>query len=284
MKSKTKEILSDIIFCGGGCILYSAAIHIFAEENDIAHGGATGVAMLVNYLFPKIPIGVSALIINIPLFILAWKFIGGKFIAKSFLVTLFLSVAIDMLSFLPSYKGDKILATCFCGALSGISMALIFIRGLTSGGTDILARLINLKKPHLSMGRLILIADFVVVISAGLIYRNFESVMYSLILIFISTFVVDKILFGLTDSRTLLIISSCPEKISKNIMEEMSRGVSIISVKGAYTGESRKMLMCALRKSQINKIVKRIYEIDERAFTVILSSSEVLGEGFNDKR
>lgn len=284
MKSKIKEIFSDIIFCGGGCILYSVAIRVFAEENDIAQGGVTGIAMLINYVFPEIPIGISTFVINVPLFILAWKFIGGKFIAKSFLVMLFLSFAIDMLSFLPSYKGDKMLATCFCGVLSGISMALIFIRGITSGGTDILAKLIRLKKPQLSMGRLILMADFIVVISAGFVYRNFESAMYSLILIFISSFVIDKILFGLTDSRILLIISKHPEKIIREIMDEMSRGVSILTAEGAYTGKNKKMLMCALRRGEVNSIIRKIYEFDADAFTVVLPSSEILGKGFNEKR
>lgn len=283
MKNKIKESFLDIIFCGGGCILYSAAIHIFAEDNDIAQGGVTGIAMLINFIFPKVPIGTIALFLNLPLFLLAWKMIGGKFIAKSFLVTIFLSVSIDALSFLPSYTGDKLLASIFCGVLSGVAMALIFIRGLTSGGTDILAKLIRLKKPQISMGKLILIADFAVVISAGLVYRNFESAMYSLILIFVSSLFIDKILFGLTDSRTLLIITKKAQKIAIEIMVEFGRGVSILPVEGAYTGESKKMLLCALRRSEVNRVIKMIPDFDQNAFTIVLPSSEIVGEGFQNK-
>ncbi len=281
MKNKIKDIFLDIIYCGGGCILYSAAIGIFCEGNDIAQGGVTGIAMLVNYLFPKIPTGIGVFLLNLPLFLIAWKKIGGKFIAKSFLVTVFLSFAIDTISFLPSYTGDKMLASIFCGVLSGISMALVFIRGLTTGGTDILAKLIRLRKPQMSMGRLILISDFFVVTLSGFVYGKIESAMYSLVLIFVSSFVIDKILFGLTDSRTLLIVTESPEEISREIMTEMGRGVSLINAEGGYTGKSRKMLICALKKSEVGKIVKIIPLIDKNAFTIVLPSSEIIGEGFN---
>ncbi len=280
MKNKLKENFLDIIFCGGGCVLYSAAIRVFAEENDIAQGGATGIAMLVNHIFPRLSVGVSVLLLNIPLFILAWKFIGGRFIFKSFLVTAFLSVSLDLFSFLPAYTGDKMLSSLFCGVLSGVSLALIFIRDLTSGGTDILARLIRLKKPHFSMGRLILITDFLVVISAGIVYRNAESAMYSLVLIFVSSYVIDKILFGLTDSRTLLIISDHPQKIATEIMSEFSRGVSILPAEGGYTGNSKKILLCALKRTEAPHIINVISNLDKNAFTIVLPSSEIVGQGF----
>ncbi len=280
MKNKIKETFLDIIFCGGGCIIYSAAISVFLKDNNIAQGGVTGFSMLVNSLFPFLPIGIVSLVLNIPLFIAALRKIGGKFIIKSFLVTVFLSVSIDGLSFLPSYKGDKMLSVIFCGVLSGLSMALILMRNLTSGGTDILAKLIKLKKPHLSMGRLILISDFLVVILSGIVYKNAESAMYSLILIFVSSYVIDKILFGLTDSRTLMIITSSWQKISLVIMNELGRGVSIINVNGGYTGKERKMLFCALKRNEVNLASKIITEFDENAFTVVLPSSEIIGEGF----
>ncbi|MBQ7956508.1 MAG: YitT family protein [Clostridia bacterium] len=280
MKNKIKETFYDIIFCGGGCILYSVAISVFAEDNGITQGGITGVAMLVNFLFPLIPTGVASFIFNVPLFILAFFRIGGKFIAKSFLVTTFLSFSIDALSFLPSYTGDRMLSSIFCGVLSGISMAMILMRDLTSGGTDIVAKLIRLKKPHFSMGRLILITDFIVIALAGAVYRNAESAMYSLVLIFVSSYVLDKILFGLTDSRTLLIITSSWQKISLGIMSEIGRGVSILNVEGAYTGKERKLLMCAVRRNEVSKIAKMIPEFDKNAFTIVLPSSEIMGEGF----
>lgn len=194
MKNKIRETLLDIIFCGGGCIIYSAAINIFAQNNDIVQGGVTGIAMLINYLLPRIPTGTGALLLNLPLFIIAWRKIGGKFIAKSFLVTIFLSIAIDTITFLPAYTGDKITASILCGVMSGFSMSLVFLRDLTTGGTDILAKLIRLRKPDMSMGRLILISDFFVVILSGLVYGKIESAVYSLVLIFVSSYVIDKML------------------------------------------------------------------------------------------
>lgn len=284
MKNKIKETFLDIIFCGGGCILYSAAIRIFAESNDIAQGGVTGLAMLINYIFPKIPIGVGAFLLNLPLFIVAWKKIGGKFIAKSFLVTVFLSFSIDTISFLPTYTGDKMLSSIFCGVLSGLSMALVFIRGLTTGGTDILAKLIRMRKPQMSMGRLILISDFFVVTLSGFVYGKIESALYSMVLIFVSSYVIDKILFGLTDSRTLLIVTEKPEEISALIMNEMGRGVSIINAEGAYTGKGKKILLSAMLRGEVNRVTKIIAEYDKNAFTIILPSSEIMGEGFEGKK
>ena len=282
MKNKIRETLLDIIFCGGGCIIYSAAINIFAENNDIAQGGVTGIAMLINYLFPKIPIGIGAFLLNLPLFLVAWKKIGGKFIGKSFLVTVFLSLAIDTISFLPTYTGDKMLASIFCGVLSGFSMALVFMRGLTTGGTDILAKLIRLRNPRMSMGRLILICDFFVITLSGFVYGKIESAMYSLVLIFVSSYVIDKILFGLTDSRTLMIVTEKHEKMAEVIMNEMSRGVSFLEASGGYTGKKRKILLCALKKSEVSKVMRLLGEIDTNAFTIILPSSEIIGEGFNN--
>lgn len=281
MKNKIKETFTDIIFCGGGCILYSAAIRIFAESNDIAQGGVTGVAMLINYLFPRIDIGVGAFILNLPLFILAWKKIGGRFIAKSFVVTAFLSFAIDNISFLPVYTGDKMLASIFGGVLSGFSVSLVFIRGLTTGGTDILAKLIRLRKPQMSMGKLLLICDFVVVLMSGFVYGKIESAMYSLVLIFVSSYVIDKILFGLTDSRTLLIVTENHEKISAVIMGEMGRGVSVVEASGGYTGNGKKILLSAMLKGEVNRVIKIISESDKDAFTIILPSSEIVGQGFD---
>ncbi len=284
MKDKIKETFLDIIYCGGGCILYSAAIRIFAESNDIAQGGVTGVAMLVNFLFPKMPIGVGVFLLNLPLFLIAWKKIGGKFIVKSFLVTAFLSFAIDTISFLPAYTGDKMLASIFCGVLSGISMALVFIRGLTTGGTDILAKLIRLKKPQMSMGRLILICDFFVVTLSGFVYGKIESALYSLVLIFVSSYVIDKILFGLTDSRTLLIVTEKHEEISAVIMNEMGRGVSVVEAEGGYTGKGKKILLSAMLRGEVKRVTEIIAECDKNAFTIILPSSEIVGEGFEGKR
>ena len=284
MKDKIKETFLDIIYCGGGCILYSAAIRIFAENNDIAQGGVTGVAMLVNFLFPEIPIGVGVFLLNLPLFLIAWKKIGGKFIVKSFLVTVFLSFVIDSISFLPTYTGDKMLASIFCGVLSGISMALVFIRGLTTGGTDILAKLIRLRKPSFSMGRLILICDFFVVTLSGFVYGKIESALYSLVLIFVSSYVIDKILFGLTDSRTLLIITEKHKEISAVIINELGRGVSLVETEGGYTGKGRKILLSAMLRGEVKRVTEIIAEYDKNAFTIILPSSEIVGEGFENRK
>ncbi len=279
-----KEYFYDFLAGVFGSVLYSVAVNIFATPNNIAQGGVIGVAMLLNHIFPVIPTGVFSFGINLPIFLVAWRKIGGKFIFKSFLVNVLLSFFIDFFAFLPEYKGDTILAALFCGVMSGSALAVIFVRSMTTGGTDIIANLIRLKHPRISVGRIILISDYAVVILSLIVYGNVENSMYSLILIFVSTRVLDRIIYGISDSKVLMIITKKHQIIASGIMKEFGRGVSIIPVDGAYTGEQKKMLICAVRKNESLKIVKLIEQTDKNSFTIILNSAEISGLGFEKNK
>lgn len=279
-KHKTKELLIDIILCSIACALYSIGVNVFASANDITQGGLTGLGIMINHLFPKIPIGVAALVLNLPLYFLAFKKIGGRFIIKSFIVTAALSAFLDLFSFLPVYKGDKMIAVLSCGILSGISLALVFLRNSSTGGTDIIAKLFRMKWRHISMGKIILWADLVVVVLAGIVFKNFESAMYSFILIFISTYFIDYIIYGSSHTKAMMIISDHSKDIVKEINNQLGRGVSILPVEGGYTGAQKKMLISAVRISEVSKVNAIVKAIDERAFTMVCDCSEIFGEGF----
>lgn len=277
-KKQAKTGIVDILFFTFGSALYSAGILCFAAPNNIAPGGASGLATIINYLF-SVPIGLTVLIINIPLILISWKKIGSAFVSKTAIATVLLSAILEILSpFIPHYTGDLILASIFGGALSGIGLALFFVRGATSGGTDLIARLLQKKFPYLPTGRFILLIDAAIVAFSAIVYKNVESALYAMIYIFISTQVIDSVLFGQINAKVLTIITSHGTEISEKIVHDFSRGATLLKVKGGYTEAEKSMVYCAVRKTQVSAITKAIREIDSKAFIVISKADEIVGE------
>ncbi len=278
--SKLINTLLDILVCGLGCCSFALSVNAFTAPNQIAPGGFTGIGTILNYLF-QIPIGVVILVLNIPLMFFAWKILGKKFIIKTIFVTIAMSVIIDVFStFVPAYQGDKILASLFGGVLEGVGLALIFIRGATSGGTDILAKLIRLKWPHISMGQIILIGDVIVVTASSFVYKSLESALYAIIVIFVCSRVIDFILYGTGHGKMVLVFTDHASEISSAITSEIHRGISIVDVKGGYTGEQRNMLICAVRSNEVARLTKIVKSFDEKPFVLVSEVGEILGQGF----
>ncbi|MBQ8209496.1 MAG: YitT family protein [Clostridia bacterium] len=279
-KIDIKEFLLDIIICTAGAFVYALGVNCFISPNDISSGGATGLAILANYLW-DFPIGTAMFAINIPLFIISFIVFGRSFIVKTLFSTFMTSVMIDLgVYFMPVYEGDKILASLFGGVLLGIGLGIIFMRGSTSGGTDILGKLLKKAFPHLSMGRLIMICDLCVVLLAGVVFRNIESILYATIVFFVSSKTIDFVLYGSSSGKMMMIISTKAEEIAKAITTETPRGVSIVPVQGAYTGEAKHMLLTVVRPQEVTKMRKIVKRFDEKPFIIISDASEILGLGF----
>ena len=209
----------DALFFLAGSVLYAVAINMFTAPNNIAPGGATGIATLVNYLSGA-PIGTVMLLLNVPLFIWGWLELGYRFVARTIAATVSTSAVLDLLApFLPQYQGDTMLAAIFGGIFAGAGLALIFMRGGTTGGSDLVARLIARHFRHISMGRLILIIDVAVVLASAAVYRNYESPLYALIVIFINTRLIDNILYGVDEGngKMMFIISQKSREIAVNV-------------------------------------------------------------------
>ena len=210
-KYSLKKFAVDNVYFVIGCLLYSLGVNIFAIPNKIAQSGITGVAIIINYLFPQCPVGLTGFLLNVPLFILAWIFIGKFFTFKTLWVSGVLSLIIDGVKLamnrglIGAYEGDKLLASIFCGAMCGAGIALIIVRGATSGGTDVLGRLLKKIWPHMSIGRMIMLCDAAVVIAAAVVFRSIDSVLYAAILIFVSSKVMDFILYGTGNGKMLYI-------------------------------------------------------------------------------
>ena len=280
MKKIKSGLAVDIMFWAVGAFIYAAAVTLFIEPNEISPGGFTGIAVIFHRLL-GISSGTVLFLLNIPLIILQYKKFGGGFIVKTaaatFLVSFFLNVTE---SYLPSIKVDGILAAVFGGILSGLGLSLVLLRGATTGGVDVIAKFINQKYPHISVGRVILFFDFFVVVLTALIYGNIESALYSLFAIFSTSRIIDAVLYGADRGKMVLAITENGAEISQFIIKNMSRGVTILKATGAYTNMDKSVLLCAVRIHEVSELRKIILQHDKKAFILVTDVGEIIGEGF----
>ena len=279
VKSKLKLFITDTAFFILGGVLYSLSINCFLSKNQILNGGFTGFATVINYLF-GLPIGTVILFLNIPLFIISYKKLGIRFVVSSFWATFIMSALIDLGDFLPVYRGDLLLASLFGGALSGAGLGIIFINGATTGGTDIIAKLIGLKYPHITLGKTILLIDLVIIALGGLVYKNIESSLYASVVIFVSSQTIDYIIFGVNRSSLIFIVTEKGDEMRRLIINDIRRGVTVLKGSGGYTNSEKQVFICACYDNQTGKFIKKIKSFDEKAFMIITSAKEILGEGF----
>lgn len=261
-----------------GCILGGAAYPMFLTPNNIAPGGLTGVAMVLNYLFHT-PVGTVSMLLNIPLFLIGWRAMGRVFVFRSLLATVLFSVMIDLIRVQPVTM-DPLLATLFGGVLLGAGLGLILRGGATTGGTDMAARMVHRRIPHISVGAFLLIIDFSVVLLAAVTMGANEA-LYALISIFVSSKVLDMVLTGMTANKACFIITEKHEAVTQKILTDMERGVTLLSAQGAYTGKNRPVVMCVVSRMEVARIKDIVREADENAFMFITEAHEALGEGFS---
>lgn len=281
-KSKKLDILIDFLFFLLGSFIFAVAINMFSSPNNIIPAGITGISTMINYLF-GFPIGIVTIILNIPLFIWGIVEMGYSSILKTIIATIMSSVAIDLTKpFLPQYKGDLILACIATGVISGLGLALIFMRGGTTGGTDLIAALVVKHIRFISIGKVILIADIVIVAISIFVYKSFESPMYAIIVIFVSTKIIDGVLYGIDrgSGKVMFIISKKNKEISQKILSDIGRGVTAIKSRGVYSNTEDEMLLCAVNRHQVYKIYDIIRSIDSNAFVIVGGMGEIWGEGF----
>lgn len=277
-----KKTFRDAFLWILGSTLFSVSVNMFSAPNNIVQGGLTGIGTVVNYLFPKVPIGSVIFVLNIPLIVLAWKNLKGTFLIKTFCATAIFSLFIDLgARVIAPYTGDKLLSCVFCGVLSGAGLALVFITGATTGGTDIIAMLLKKNHPRLSMGKVILFTDLIVVLLSYVVYGEIESVMYAIIIIFLSSRVIDTLLYGSDHSKLVMIITEKESEVLALILCQIGRGATVVQATGGYTFENKKLILCAAKKTQISNLLHLIAEKDPKAFTIVCDAGEISGEGFN---
>lgn len=263
-----------------GSLIYALAYNIFYAPNLVAMGGLTGLGQVLNAIFPVLPVGITVFVMNVPLFIMGWKLIGGHLLVSSLYAMTLSSLAIDVLDMIYQFPPmDTMLAAIFGGALLGLGIGLVFSKGATTGGTDLIARLLKLKFAWLPMGTLVLIPDFIVIALAAIAFGKVETALYGIVSLYITTKVMDTVLYGMDSSKVAYIISDACREITDAVIA-MDRGATILHGEGAYSGDEKKVLMVAFKQREIVPLKEKVNEIDPRAFLIVCDAHDVLGEGF----
>ena len=277
----TKRALLDYLLILSGAFIQAIALRLFLVPADLVSGGISGLAQLIHY-YIGFPIGMMVLLGNIPLFVLGWQYLGGpRFTIRTILSILSFSIFTDSLAlFLPSegVTNDIVLNTLYGGLLLGIGLGIVYRGRGSSGGTDILGRILN-RYSGLTISQAYLITDSLVVFGAGFVF-GWTKALYGLVLIYVSGLAAEIALQGTNVIRTAIIVTTETEAITQAVMVELERGVTILSGTGGYTGEPRDVIYCTVSRMEINRLKILVHDIDPKAFMVIGQAQEALGEGF----
>ena len=281
MKKLFKDLFTDSIAIIIGGILYAAGLCIFIAPHDMLTGGASGIGIIINH-YTGIPTGTLIFLINIPLFIIAFFICGKKYTLRTVYCCFLFSAVIDAFEKIVnySYTGEKGICALYGGILMGAGLFIILIRSIVTGGSDLLAYLIQRKYPAWSISTLVLVIDAIIVISGAIVYRSADSALYSIILVIVLTLVLDTLLRGRTSGNVYFILSEKSQEIRDRIMSELERGVTSIDVKGGYTGNQKQMIMCAVGKRQAGFLKRLVFSVDPNAFMISADAEGIYGDGF----
>lgn len=275
--------IKNLMLLVAGSFIYGVGTHCFVAPANIAPGGASGLALMANFV-TGLPVGILTMVINVPLLVLAWIYLSRSFAVSTAAVCVLCSVILDFLvaPVFPVYIGDRLLSSLFGGVIVGAGMALIFMAGSTTGGSDILGYILQKKKPHLSIGRALIIVDGVVLLLSIFVFKNVESGLFGLISLYACTRVIDAILYGNDVGSMVTIVSLHPQSIADRIIRELERSATIVKGRGAYSQSDTGILLCTVRKSQFSRLKHIIRDTDPAAFVMVMETTEVFGEGFKE--
>ncbi|WP_294531840.1 YitT family protein [uncultured Pseudoflavonifractor sp.] len=284
-KSKAFNLVWSYFMITLASAIYAVGFNWFYVPNDIAFGGITGVGQIINAILPWAPIGTVVIILNIPLFILGWRLLGGHLLLSSLYAMAVSSVFIDIVNSIWTFEAmDSMLACVFGGVFMGASLGMVFQQGATTGGTDLIARLLKLKITWLPMGKLLIATDMVVIVASAIAFGSVYSALYGVVALYIAGIVMDRMLYGLDSAKVAYIISDRFKEIADVLVNDLDRGVTILQGQGGYSGAEKKVLMCAFKQRQIVSIKKMVKELDPSAFIIVCDAHEVLGDGFREYR
>lgn len=265
-----------------GTAMYAVGFQFFLYPNAIVVGGVSGIAMIINML-TELPVGVLTIIMNIPLFVLAWRSFGSKFLMGSLVGMLLSSVFVDLLAMFSIVPTRDMLLACFIGgAIKGTGLGLVYYVGATTGGIDIVAKFARRKFPYINFGTIVLIMDCVIIIVFAAVFKKIESSMYAVIAMFVTSKAIDLVLYGIDNSNVCYIISNESQQVVKAITDQLHRGVTILEGEGAYSHQNKQVLLCVVKRPQISDIRKMVKNIDENAFFIVTDAKNVYGRGFGD--
>ena len=266
-----------------GTFLYSAGISLLLDPNNLAPGGVSGISIILNKLTP-VTTGTWILFINIPLLIIGWIRLGSKMMLGTVYATVLSSVFTNLLTLFPPLSGDLLVAALLGSLSTGTGIGLVFRAGATTGGMDIVVKLLRRKYPYLKSGTIFLMLDMTVVITSGFLFRNLTIAVYAGMAVLLNSRVMDAILYGQDEARLIYVISDHPEEIAKRLLADAEVGVTYLEGEGAYSEHNKQIIMCVTRKQQSVRVVDIVKEEDSGAFLIISSASEVFGQGYKNIR
>lgn len=276
------KLLKQYLSIALACALMAFAFDWFYAPNDLSLGGFTGIAQVINFFAPILPVGVTVIVLNAPLFLLSLKRFGRRFLVRSFFAVAVNSLFIDFFPLFIDFRPmDKLLGCIYGGVLVGVSLGWMLREEATTGGTELGAWLLKAKIPQLSIGTLCLAIDLTVIVLYAAVFRNMENALYGGIALYISTKVMDMVVYGGSAAKLAYIISNRQEEITHELLAR-DMGVTRLSATGAYTNNDKPVLLCAVRRREIVAVKRLVNEIDPTAFFIVCDAREVLGEGFTE--
>ncbi len=279
MKSEANHMsLKNMFLIVIGVFIMSMGYHFFIVPNDLAPGGVTGLAIVLNSLISA-PIGLVTALVNIPLFLIGYRILGRNTAIKSVIAALLLSAALDYLP-LPAMTENPILAAVFGGVFVGAGLGLVVKANASTGGSDLLALIFHKKHPSFSVGNFVFVCDMVVILTAGIVFGA-EQALYAFISLFITMKVMDMVQEGFTANKAFFIITHHGEEIANQVMRELNRGITFLDARGGYSQKDVEMLFCVVGRMQVERLKGLVKQIDPKAFVVTSSVNEVAGEGFS---
>ena len=278
-KKTLKRRIIDYLTITAGSAIYAVAVSLFLDPNSLAPGGVTGIAIIMNRI-TGLETGTWMFAINIPILLLGmWKF-GLRFIFSTIYCTLVTSAITNLLAPFGAVTSDPFLAAVAGGSIMALGLGLVFKSGATSGGTDIIVKILRLRLPHLKTGFLFLVTDAVIVAASAFVFQNLDTALYAGLVVCINSLLLDVVLYGRDGAKMFFIISDHHEIIAKRILEELDSSATYLSGCGAYSGREKKVLLCILKKHLSPKLEEIVRQEDPMAFTIITSASEIYGEGY----
>ena len=271
----------NYVILTAAAVIYAVAISLFLDPNNIAPGGVTGISILVNR-FTAIPTGTMNLLINIPIVLLGlWKF-GWRFICSTMYVLALITVFINALASYGAMTDDLLIAAVIGGALIGAALALVVMAGATTGGIDIIVKVVRTKRKHIKTNILFLLFDSMVILASWIVFRDLTVAFYAGIAVVTDSVVMDKILYGSDEAKLTYIVSAKPAQMKQRLFDELDTTATVITARGAYTNAPKELLMIVTRKQIYPKLEEIVKDEDPTAFMIVSSASEIFGEGYKD--
>ncbi len=278
-----KKFPSTALWVGNimlGCAIFALAFDLFLEPNGLTSGGISGLAMIIIHLFPIGTVGLVTAILNLPLFFAGGKKIGMKFFIGSIIGTIFLSIFLDLFTIIPVPQVEPLLAALYGGLIGGAGLGIVFISNASTGGSDIVVRLLKSRYRNMPIGQISLLFDLVVAALTGIVFQDISNMLYSLIAVFATSQIIDAVVYHFDYSKVALIISKKHAAIAAGICEKLDRGVTYLYGQGYYSSEDTKVILAAVKRNQLAELKELVVSIDPNAFIIVQEAHQVLGDGF----